>query len=206
MRLYFIRIILHFIYIIFYIIYIHYIYFIYKVLTLIIKSDCEVNREGWGSWDSVFSELLSLSLSLSLYIYIYIYVYLYIITNSELFSLESRAYWETRKAFCGFIWLGRRRLEPGVWEGRLNRKRKRQRCFFPSVAHRKGRLKANHNLCTYRKLVQLKCQQPEKSLTLAWHKSQRPRNPCPSLGKGVCTQIQDAEWRVVVGHWQQDDD
>ena len=127
-------------------------------------------------------------------------------TNSELFSLESRAYWETRKAFCGFIWLGRRRLEPGVWEGRLNRKRKRQRCFFPSVAHRKGRLKANHNLCTYRKLVQLKCQQPEKSLTLAWHKSQRPRNPCPSLGKGVCTQIQDAEWRVVVGHWQQDDD
>ena len=46
MRLYFIRIILHFIYIIFYIIYIHYIYFIYKVLTLIIKSDCEVNREG----------------------------------------------------------------------------------------------------------------------------------------------------------------
>ena len=135
MRLYFIRIILYYIYIILfiYIKYIFYYIFYIRCLSLYIKSDCEVNREGWGSSDSVFSDLLSLSLSLSLPIYIYIYI----ITNSELFSLES--YWETRKAFWGFPWLGRRRLEPGVWdtvatEGKENRtERGRGRGFFPPL-------------------------------------------------------------------------
>lgn len=52
---------------------------------------------------------------LRLYV-IRIFFWIFWLQIQNCFHFESRAYWETRKAFWSFLWLGRRRLKPGVWD------------------------------------------------------------------------------------------